>query len=223
MPNRRLQHFISKIPDLLAYYPLNEVAGSKCINWCPSTYGSYNGTITGTKQNQRGPRGRAYSFNGTSDGIVLTGLTLPSVTGFTFGTFVNLPALPDVNDRIMDWSDGGPSGGYSLAYITPGIPTFIGRNVAVAEAQLDGTLMALDKWYFIAFTFQVNQANLYQQGELVAQDTSCTVTAATQTVCLMRRSATNTNWSNGLMQHTFMVNRVLSASEIKKIATLSGI
>lgn len=88
--SKRLYNYITRLPNLKAYYPMWEQDGNVCHNYAPETRGTLNGTITGATVGQSGQIGKAYSFDSDDDqlnfGNILTDSSKISVIFFWYPT-----------------------------------------------------------------------------------------------------------------------------------------
>lgn len=162
-------------------------------------------------------RPAALTFNGTSDSQTVN--WQPS-GDFSIALRVKRTATQDANDRLVDWSDSGPSGGFALVFPTGGVDLvqFNVRNGATSEAGINSSALTQDVWYSVCATYTVNSAILYLDGTSQGSDTSVTMTIPTQTVTIGKRSAAATNFFTGQVDDLMTFNRVLTPTEVSNLA-----
>lgn len=159
--------------------------------------------------------GKSALFNGTSSGVQLTGYTMPAA--FSISLWINTTKYA-VSDRIVDWSDSGPSSGFNLLYGTNEQLAFTIYNGAVAEAVVVTTApIRKGTWNHIVVTFTTNSAKIYKNGVLQNTDTGCTMAIPTQTVTIGKRSAGASNFFGGNLAEFILHERVLTQSEINEL------
>lgn len=220
----RLKQYITGLSGLVAYWPLWEGDGAVAVNHAPDNLRTLNGTITGATLGQAGKVGRAYSFDGVSDFLTLP-VTIPTTT-LSVGFIYRRTGTEDASDRVLNWTDGGPSGGFDISHqgVDPDKVQIIIRNGGTSTADISTNALTLNEWYFIVFTYQVNEFKFFSNGsQLGVTDTSVTMSTPTQTLTAMRRSDSSTNFTKGDMQHLFVVDGVLTAEQIKKMAQKAGL
>lgn len=218
--SHRVKTYIINLPDLIAYYPLNELSGN-AINRAPSTFGTYNGVVTSTTQGVAGKLGRAYSFDGIDDGVLVTGLipTLP----LSVIVFVN-QSKGDVNDRILDQASGGPINGWNVG---------VGGSNNFQISIWDGAgntanvnylpTINNDTWYLLGVSISATSLRTYLNGVYTGnQDTSVDIGTVTANLSFGKRTAGSNFWK-GLLQHIAIFNRSLAATEHLKLAQLAGL
>lgn len=140
-------------------------------------------------------------LDGTDDTAVLT--TAPSVTNFNLAFWVKVLATPNNFDKIFDWQTSGPNDGTTLQLEDVGGGVFkirwVINNSTVDVVSMDvvpSGVFAVDTWYHIALTYEVNSAKAYVNGSLINTDTSCTMTTATANPAFGSRSGGTSNNPN---------------------------
>lgn len=136
-------------------------------------------------------------FNGSSG--YMTSTVVPDPTGFNFSMWYKLNKNV-VNDRLIDYSDSGPSGGMNLTVVGGNRLGFGIYNGGSITSNLSVNL-AKGTWVHVVGTYKVNEVNLYVNGVLIGTDTSTTMSAPTQTLTFGRRSAAASNYFGGSMSN----------------------
>ncbi len=221
---KKLKNYIKHLPGLTGYWPMWEKSDSVTRNYAPlaSEAHTNNGTVTGAVQSE-GKAGKSLSFDGTDDGIAFMGFVPPSTT-LSVGFLYARTAAEDANDRILDWQDAGPANGF--AFIHPAATTvqFVVRNDVTSVAAITSAALTQDQFYFLVATYEVNSVKFFMDGvQQGVTDTSATMTAAAATLTAMKRATAATNLTAGKMQHLFVVNGVLTQTQITKLAKLAGV
>lgn len=158
--------------------------------------------------------GKSISLNGSTDRFTLP--FTPSVTAFGFGFWLRPTTLTSAA-RLIDYSDGGPSGGFTIQ-VNSAQPQsrleYVIYNAGTQQANLLGQIK-LGQWVHIGATYSSNNAKFYINGVNVATDTSCTMTAPTQTLSICRRSNGSSNFFGAEIDDFMFVNgRQISDTEM---------
>lgn len=222
---KKLLRYIKHLPGLIGYYPLNDFTGTTVRNFAPLNIGTNDGTIVSATLAQDGILGKSFSFDGISDSVTFP-LTVPT-TQLSFGFLYKRNGTNDVNDRIVDWSDAGPSGGFNILHPS-GAADKVGFNIfntAANEATiLSDNNLSDSVWYLITGTYLQHSAKLYINGvQNGSTDTSVTMTSTSQTLRIMRRATATTNFTKGSVQHFFICNTVLTDNQILRLAQVAGL
>lgn len=162
--------------------------------------------------------GKSLSFNGSTAGAT-SPITVPT-TAFSVSFWMNARTW-EASDSLVDWADSGPVNGFTFTQITS--PTnnvsFVTYDAVGQQSAISSGFMALNRWYHVTATYAVNSVKLYIDGTQVgATDTSATMTNATQTLTLGKRSAAASNYFNGLLDEVCVWNRVLTQDEVTALA-----
>lgn len=136
-------------------------------------------------------------FNDSSG--YMTSTVVPDPTGFNFSMWYKLNKNV-VNNRLIDYSDSGPSGGMNLAVVGGNRLGFGIYNGGSITSNLLANL-ANGTWVHVVGTYKVDEVNLYVNGVLIGTDTSTTMSAPTQTLTFGRRSAAASNYFGGSMSN----------------------
>lgn len=220
---KRLVWYIKHLPGLIVYYPLNETDGTVAYNKAPANLGTFNGATTGATVKTTGLLGKAYGFDG-NDTIAVASFTIPTNT-FSVGCIYARTAAEDGGDRVIDWAAGGPSGGFDIQHVTGDVNKvrLTIRNGGTTQATLTTTDLTQDQFYFILGTHEVNNANFYLNGVSQGTDTSVNMTLPTAALGIGSRSGGASNFTTGILQHVFITNSVLTATQIQKLTQIAGL
>jgi len=216
---RRLANYIKHLSGLVAYYPLNEVSGSIAKNQAPSTLGSLNGVTTGCTIGQAGKVGRAYSFDGVNDDMVVSANSVFNTDSFSIFLLINPAQL-----RIQGVIGKGAFVNAWRVFMndTNGTLEFDTRSDADnIEATTD---ISLNTWTSLGVSFNktTTTATIYING--VAAGTTATFTnAGNDNNSDLKLAPTYDNPFNGLVQHTAYFNRIVTATEYLKLARIAGL
>ena len=205
-PQASLSREITNLPGLLAYYPLNETSGS-AINRAPATYGSYNGTVSNATQGAAGSIGKAYSFDGSGDRVIVTSIA-PAAT-FSFMLAFKRNGDADANDRMIDQASGGPTKGWHIQVDADGNLALKTWNDSGASLSLNFGVVADGEWVVIGGSIGASESKLYLNGSEVASGGGNSfgtgVTADLQFGC---RSGGTSNPMSGSLQHVAIGSNV---------------
>ena len=182
----------------------------------------YNGTLAGTV-GADGLIGKSLQFNGTSDNVVFTEMTVPT-TAISVGFMFYRIGTPTGNTRVIDWQDSGPEDGFTFTHPTAAPTTiqFTIRNVATNVVTINSGVTANQTWYSFIGTYEVNSVKFYMNGvQQETTDTSATMTGAAATLTVAKRAVTAANYFSGRMQHLFVTNGILNQNQITKIARIA--
>jgi hypothetical protein len=187
------------LPSLLAYYPLNETSGN-AINQAPSTKGSYNGTVSNATQGATGLVGKAYSFDGVGDRVIIPSIVPNAVFSFIF--IFKRNGTPDANDRVIDQASGGPTRGWHVQLAANGLVSLKTWNNSGAQLSLDWGILQDNEFYVLGGSIGASSSVLYLNGVQVATGAGNSfgsgVVADLQFGC---RSGGTSNPMSGSLQH----------------------
>lgn len=224
---QRLYQYITRLPGLVAYYPMWETDGTIAHNFAPANKKSLNGTISGPTVGQSGKTGKAYSFDGTNDQIT-TGAWSTATTSITMGAIYKSTDYTTNGQTIMSNGVGtnGTGRGYSI--------------VLSGNATTDGSIFLLDhsvKWVDTTYNLQDNNPHfivlvlnasgnpiVYVDGVSVFSPGSNTFSTPNGNGSLIGEGgdASFRRWAKGTMQHVFFATSVLSAGQILRLSKLAG-
>jgi hypothetical protein len=160
-----------------------------------------------------GKHGLCFRFTGSQ---YFTIASLAPATAFGFSFLFKLSSFT-ANDRIIDYQDGGPSGGFSIVLSGTDSVVFSIRNGATQVASITKTGLALNTWYHCVVSYAVNNVNMWIDNVLAGTDTSATMSAPTQTVTVGRRSASASNFFNGYIEALKYFDRALVTADVQEL------
>ena len=220
-----LQQAILKLPNLVAYYPLNETEGTVARNYARTNRGSLNGTISGATLNQSGKVGRAYSFDGVNDKITISDDNVLDLTNtFTFHALINPTSLgPSNGGRILSKENGDGLAYDFLMGPTNGFRVFLNNTLYNSTT----SIIVIGTWQQIVATFDKdaasNQIKFYSNGATAGVATRTTAITGNSGNLRIGDNAAGTRVFDGLMQHVFMSSGVLSQEKILKLAQIANL
>lgn len=226
---KRLQQYIKNLSGLVAYYPLNETSGN-AINRAPATFGTLNGTVNGVTQGVVGRIGKAYSFDGVDDFILLTQPISTSI--YTYGLLVNTESYggsPPAQNQSPFYCEVGGTIDHTKNYMYVNTST---RKVVLdqytplgGEVESSGTF-SVSEWLFcVIVQTAANSRDLYVNGVFQGTGTDQYNGSAINNTTLGRRNNTGgaDRFYKGLMQHFFQTSTALSASQILQLTKFVGL
>jgi len=202
-----LQGAIKGLEGLTVYYPLDELSGTAAVNRAPSTFGTLNGTVSNVTIGQAGNVGKAYSFDGVGDRVIVTGLA-PDAT-FSFFIAFKRNGAPDANDRILDQASGGPTRGWHLGLDADGNVGLRTWNGTGAQLSLDFGIVADGEWCTLGGSIGASASAIYLNG--VEIDTGLGNSFGAGVIAdlqLGARSGGTNNAVNGSIQHLAVASGV---------------
>lgn len=227
---------ILSLPGLVAYYPFNETSGN-AINRAPSTFGSFNGTVTGATQGTPGLVGKAYSFDGTNDEV-----SFGDVPAISDATTLSGVAIVKTNNLTADHNIFGNGTGASAGFnfFADDVGSVSGRtntfNIVIFDSggqncRVEGATNAnLGNFIMVGFSFTANVANglhLYING---TEDANSPVTSAnvddvgnSNNAVKAGQNASGAQDMNGLVQHVIFCTSALSSAQHLQLAQAAGL
>lgn len=217
-PLQRLYSYITHLSGLVAYYPLNESSGSIAYNKSPSTIGTNDGSTTGATIGQSGQLGKAYSFDGSGDRVVVTSIH-PSTT-FSFAFAFKRNGTPDANDRIIDQASGGPLKGWHVNLNTDGSASFRTWNNGGVQLSLEYGILADGEWVILSGSIGASSSKIYLNGvEIDSGGGNNFGSGVVADLQFGARSGGTNNAMSGSLQHIAIADNVeWSAAIHEKIA-----
>jgi hypothetical protein len=156
---------------------------------------------------------KSLSLVATNDFLKTTGVT-PSTTNFNLAFWLQIPNKEATSDRILDAQGTGASGGFVFQTLADGRIVFNLRNLTttVATTAFNYTV---GRWAHFVITYQVDSCNMYMNGQLIATDTSCTMTSTDQQITFGRNSTAATGQVTALFNEFIFSNTApWSAQEV---------
>ena len=211
---------------LVAYYPFNDNANDESGN---SNNGTVNGATPSTDRN--GASNSAYSFNGTSNYIVVqNSLTLQLTSSASFNVWVSVPSglnyPASTSPHIL--SKGATYGAfyadYSVQLVSPdgteGFESNSGNTNSYNLVQAT-SILGKTSWHMITIVYQSGQVKFYTDGTLTDTKTTSTSSFRVSNFPLyigVRYSAdVYTGGFTGKMDDIRIYNRVLTDQEISAL------
>ncbi len=234
-PSARLSNLIVGLPNLLAYYPLNEESGS-AINRAPATFGSFNGSITGALQGQEGYVGKAYEFDGTDDFINCNSSGLiPHNTGacsiFAWINSNNTDAIQNIVGNKRDSTTLGwhlkisSNNRLEFGFYTGNLFAE-GNNRSWGD--VEDLTIADATWIFVGVTFDGFTAKFYIDDTEVVRETlenQVNISENTaQNVRIGHRQAAGVGeeFFDGKIQHLGITSSVLTSAQMLQLVQAAG-
>lgn len=221
--NERLTQFIKHLPGLVAYYPLNEVAGTIAKNKAPSTFGTLDGTISGATIGQPGKVGRAYSFDGINDRVAITNNAVLNTSRITVGAIFS-GTVASTDDQIYTKDNTNTSRLFQFRR-QGNVLSFIPFNAGSNSSITGSTVLAVDTLYFGVATWDGTTINLYLNGVADATPVSFSGTLrANQAGNFFIGSSdlVDPGWWPGKIQHVFHCSEAISSAKALKLARIAG-
>jgi len=134
------------------------------------------------------------AFNGSSDFLTLP--IVPDVTGFNLAFWLTKRNFTN-NARVFDCQDSGPANGFTVVELANGKTEFVNRNGAGPTCAMDSVRNINGELCHYVFTFDGTIAKLYENGVLIAQDTSAVMGAFAATVLTIGKRTGGSNYWNG--------------------------
>ncbi|MDP1728349.1 MAG: LamG-like jellyroll fold domain-containing protein [Bacteroidota bacterium] len=198
---------------LVAWYPFNANAIDESGNGNEAT--SNNATLTSDRY---GILNKSYLFNATNnEKITCLNKTLPMAkTGRTYSLWVNPYSLKDISQTSTAFSYGDPSvgKGIMLGLVNNGIIAFQGWGTDL-NANYNYTF---NQWINIIGTFDSLNVKLYINGNLIDSTTKTNWNTAGTEFVIGGRIGPPSITFDGKIDDIAVWNRVLTSSEIRKVA-----
>jgi hypothetical protein len=230
--SERLQWYIKHLPNLVAYYPLNEVAGTVAKNKAPATFGTLDGTTTGATIGQPGKAGRAYSFDGTNDKVTFPEVEFTSTSKLSIIVLLN-PSSVAGNHMIMTKRTGANSTFQFRIGETAGDKKllFSWQHNAGSNENYFGANPTIDAgaWVLVGVSFDwasPGSVDIFKNGV----KTTLARSAGTGTTPLDTNVGITIGTTNddaldyaGTMQHVARLSRTITEAEHLRLARIAGL
>lgn len=213
---KELQGFISRIPSLVAYWPLNDVSGTVARNYAPQTINTLNGTIDGCAVNQPGQTGLSYYFDGTNDKVTIADNDalegLSAVTVLFFLTSPDTTAYGKIFYKTDVYDIGINDVGEIFCNLA-GVHNFgtLGSNPVIDD----------NVWRMFAITYDGATAKAYFNGTVVESQGGLSGSLATSVNSLILGNNEGTEWHIGNMQHVALFNQALTQTQITRLTQIA--
>lgn len=214
---KRLQNYIKSLPNLVAYYPLDELSGN-AINRAPATIGTLDGSVSNVTYNQAGQLGIAYLFNGTTSTVEVTDhANIDLSTSFSLFALVNPTTIGEGGaGRIFDKNST-----YGLL--------FAGTNQMqiFSDATTKSTgnnQITFAGWQIIIATVNAGVETLfYKNGVVISTNTSMTAPTPNANNLFIGNRSDGARALDGLAQHLGIVAGVITPAQALRMAQLAGL
>lgn len=231
---KRLFQYITRIPNLVAYYPMFEQEGTICKNYAPKTKGTNNGTSANMTLGVNGKTGKAYKFNGTTSKV-----TIPNTISVKNQSLISVGAIVKVTDNaatkhiLFESRSADNFTRFSFELTATEVIQFSARVADSAAAQITtGDHVISSGYHFIsmsldvankAILFYIDGANETFTGSL--SGFSASAFDNSNPISGPQVGGTNTAGTfNDELQHIVIIHgRLVSASEWLKIAKVAGL
>lgn len=215
---KRLKHYIGKMDNLIAYYPMQEHDGTVSKNYAPDNYNQMNGNISGATIFQPAKVGKGYSFDGVNDSITIADDSrLEGVAAVTMSFLIRADDT-SVYRKVVSKADVYDVGINDLGEI---FAEFIG----VHNFGTLGSTPTIDDgvWRHICLTYNGSTAVAYINGTAVETASGLSGSIATSSGILILGNNGGTEWHLGMLQHFALLGRALSAAEVLRISKIAGV
>lgn len=227
-----LVDFVKSLSGLVAYYPMNEAAGSTTVvNRAPSTFGSYNISYSSTNvaEAQSGKYGNCFDFDSAggnySMDIAATGvLPISKNAAFTISFLMNFGGVA----AATIFSE--PGAGNTTFYLEPAASAAVWKLLmkwrnddGSYNVNANSTLTFDDgEWVHIVFRYRAGDIDIFKNGvkEDVNANTKGTF-SPTSTFVAERTDLTAP--FDGKLQHLALFNVAVSDTNILSMAQWAGL
>ena len=236
--NQRLMGYIKRLPGLVAYYPLNEDSGAVVYNHAPATKGTLNGAITGATLKQDGLVGKAYSFDGVDDNVLIAQASpLPMYSNTAFAISGIFSFIDDYTGTINLFGEGNGSTGnpqYTLGIAHDGLNNrfvvFVRDDVnsVLLNAKKSTTILLPNTSYQFVWVDNNGTCSLYING--ISENptagnwnyTRGTLTLNKTSIGALVRTGVGQVFY-GKIQHMSFADSIFTTSQILKMAQIAGL
>lgn len=184
-----------------------------------------DGTSTGVTLGQRGQAGKAYSFDGSNDKVIVADDNLLDLTGtFSVGCLIN-PTIASL-DAIVSKGLFDVNRNYTLVLLANGTIEFGVGDTSTAFNVGSNTALTGGAWNYILATYDdsINTVKLYIDGALDKTDATVSVSATANNTDLgIGAEGNGASPLQGLLQHITIFDKVLTAGQALKLAQIAGV
>lgn len=156
--------------------------------------------------------------DGFNDRIDIDQSIIPTAA-FSLSFYLQRRETASTNDRMMDFQDGGPNGGFTFVAPSGGEQSLqvAIRNGAGAEAAINSlAVLNTNQWYHICIAYTVNDAEYYIDGVSQGTDTSVTMTQPAANLTIGGRAGGGNN-SKIAISDLQIHNKRVSTAEVASI------
>jgi len=217
-----LNNYIFSIPNLVAYYPLDETSGN-AINRAPATYGGLNGTLTSTIQGTQGQRGLGYTFDGANSVVNMSpNSSFDITTNFSGFALIKPNSFGEGNaGRIFNKMNAGLIGYDFVIVATNSVMRLI--KDTDSNKSSDNSTITTGVFQMVGFSYDGANIYYYKNGALVGSPASTqNATTNAENFSIGNRPDQSRTF-DGIIQHVGLVNRVMTIAEHLRLAQLAGL
>lgn len=205
--------YIKRLPNLIAYYPMQEVEGTVCRNYAPATRGSLNGVIGGTVSlGNPGKVGRCYRFNSTNGQMVsIANNSLLDISGkISYIALLNLHSTGSFAGRIFDKAS-------NLILYNGSYQQQNNGFVALSNSK------SVDTDYMLCSSYDQTNVNFYVNGVL-DKAVACTTNPQVNTTQMtLGNRSDGIRAADGALSHQAILSAALTPEQSRRIARIAGL
>ena len=208
---------------LVGHWPLNEDSSGKAYDL--SGRGLDSTSVTGTSTAVGLGGAKARKFDGSDDYIDLGVKPLEGLEKATMSVFVVFDSFDSQNvvfqARGSSWDDA-----HGISHDTNGtrIVASVNNGGSTVSVEEDVSNYSEGEWYRLAFTFDSGELTLYRNGSEIGKNTGGPSKISSNASNLMFGRADGAGrYHKGRIADGRVYNRVLSKSEIQKLAEMGGL
>lgn len=205
------------------YYPLDESSGVAVNRG--STFGSYNGTVSGATQGASGLIGDAYSFDGDNDSVTASSISeMDNASGLSLVTLINADTASGKGITGFRNSDDDDSF-YMFALSATSIE-FRFRDSAGTASTITATVSDITSdWTMLGLSLNSGTLTAYQDGASVGTPITSISGSFGESDhgFAIGHEGNGTFFFDGLQQHVAAYNTGLTSAQMLHIARLMGV
>ncbi|MBI5360561.1 MAG: LamG domain-containing protein [Planctomycetes bacterium] len=165
----------------------------------------------------QGKIGNAIRFNGTSDCITANDNSLLDITSnITVEAWIN-PATINTSKVILGKRASATSIPYDLMLVNSSVQFYIYDGANNTVAATSSGVIAANKWYHVAGTYDGTAVKVYVNGlEMASTPRTAAIPTNNMPVVIGKRSDTNADYFSGVIDQVRISNTARSAAEIRQ-------
>ena len=225
---KRLFQYITRLPNLVAYYPMFEQEGTVARNYAPATKDTLNGTTTGATIGQAGQVGKAYSFDGSGDTVTIGDNDVLDITNeITLMAIVKPGKTSGINATMAIMSKRLTTpysyGLYCGLYATDDTIPYFEFNDGAYKGGQGLSNLEVDAFSLVVATYDKVNVKIYINGILdKTTPFSSSLPSTSANLNIGSTNAVNNNFT-GELQHAAIFNRALTQKEITRLFQISDL